>query len=94
MSALGWACRSPISSEDIPNTCRTAACHPSHNKQWPEKVLPPLHAALQLVGLLLARGAVTQYRNAYSNQALKVCTDSVAADWIQRVQVWQSWQTL
>ncbi len=50
----------------------------------------PLHLAAaadqaQLVGLLLAKGAQTMYKNAYGNTPLKVAVGARAAGWIRRV---------
>lgn len=49
--------------------------------------MPSCSPVPQVVGLLLSRGAVTQYRNTYGNTPAKVCRDPVAAEWIRRVQV-------
>eukprot|EP00983_Pelagomonas_calceolata_P085205 1156506-Pelagomonas_calceolata.AAC.5 len=41
---------------------------------------------MQVVGLLLCKGAMTMYRNTYGNTPLQVAKDKQSAEWIKRVQ--------
>ena len=45
-----------------------------------------LFLRVQVVGLLLAKGAQTMYKNVYGNSPLKVVIGSRSAAWIKRVQ--------
>ena len=40
---------------------------------------------MQMVGLLLSKGAQTMYKNVYGNTPLKVATGSRVQSWIKRV---------
>ena len=41
---------------------------------------------MQIVGLLLAKGAQTMYKNTYGNSPLQVAVEPKSASWIKRIQ--------